>query len=479
MGNRWAERQAIWACASLVVVLGGALCTNVARAETYYVSASGGEDAAAGTSESSAWKSLARVSQVPLAPGDQVRLAGGDQFQGMLTLDARGVAERPVVLDSYGQGRATIDGAGQEAAVRLVNPAHVIVRNLELTNPEGPYGVYLTARNAGALGEVVLEELDIHSVYQPAWQAIANAPHDEKKYYGGINAQVLRGAEASWWTGLVIRRCKLHDLGTCGISIGSDYPLHAGRRTRRNFEPFPILGVRIEYNAIHDIARDGAIVRQCRDALVQSNQVARTGRVSVSNGLWFWDCEASSLRYNVGAECGAREQIDGAPFSIDYFCQDCSIEFNYSHDNEGPGLIAFGNQGTGQGTRIRGNVSYNDATADLKPGFAAVAMVSTLSDTVVEGNVIVAGPQTRRMLGHHDWQGLPREVTYRGNVFVGNGRAEVEAGVVAAARFDGNLFIDVPNLPAAAGPPAAAAGPAFVQALAKLQQAMHATAERP
>ena len=406
-----------------------------------------------------------------MGPDDVVLLRAGDRFPGMLHLNARGAEGQPLVVSSFGEGTAVIDGAGQEAAIRLVNPSHIAIRHLELVNSTGSYGIYLTAQDAGALGPVILEALEIHDVYRSAWQAVANAAHDEKKYFGAINARVLRGEEPSWWTGLVIRNCRIHNVGTCGISVGSDYPLHLTRRTRRNFEPFPILGVRLEGNTIHDVARDGAIIRQCRGATLQYNDVARTGLVSVSNGLWFWDCEDCALRFNVGYECGAREGVDGAPFSIDYFCQDCSIESNYSHDNEGPGVMAFGNQGTGQGTIIRGNVSYNDATSSaLRSGFAAVSMVSTISDATVAENVVIAGPGTQRLLGHHDWQGRPIAVVYRGNVFVGNGRAPVEPSVVDAGRFDGNLFIDVPNLPAEIEAQTNESGRAFAAALAKLRR---------
>src|SRR4051794_29493850 len=46
---------------------------------TYYVSAAG-SDSAMGTSPETPWRTLARVTSAPLAPGDQVLLRGGDGF---------------------------------------------------------------------------------------------------------------------------------------------------------------------------------------------------------------------------------------------------------------------------------------------------------------------------------------------------------------------------------------------------------------
>lgn len=420
-------------------------------AADYYLSDSKGDDSAPGTSPAQAWKSIARASQVRYEAGDRLLLRSGDHFSGSLQLGAEDRVLEGLTIDCYQDGDApTIDGQGADACIHLVNPSGVTVRSLALQNEKGKYGLRFTGRNAGRLGSVTIEDLAITKIYQAAWSAPEDAAHDEKKYYGGINAEVLRGSRPTWWEGVVIRDCTLHDLGTCGISIGSAYPLHEQRRARRRREPFPIKGVIIENNRFRNTARDGAIIRQCQGALLQHNEVTKTGRVSTSNGIWFWDCQDSVIRHNVGSRCGTRNRSDGSPFSIDYFSQGCVIEFNYSHDNEGPGFMAFGNHGTGTGSVIRGNLSYNDGTAEAKPGFGAVSMVSELKDTRVENNIVIAGPDTRVLMGHHDWQGLPEDVLYRGNLFVGNGKAEIESSVLQGGRFVENLVLNVPNLPSEA-----------------------------
>jgi len=57
--------------------------------------------------------SLERLSRISLQPGDTVLLRGGVIFQGPLQLPAgcAGHARHPIVITSYGQGRAVIDGA--------------------------------------------------------------------------------------------------------------------------------------------------------------------------------------------------------------------------------------------------------------------------------------------------------------------------------------------------------------------------------
>lgn len=441
-----------------------------ASGEDYYISTSTGDDLNVGTSTTAPWKSLKRASKATLAPGDRLLLRAGDRFSGTLQLRAQGSIGHEIVVSAYGSGsKPLIEGFDADACIHLHNPSHLVVKGLELTNPNGLYGIHVTAHGAGELGTVILEQLDIHDVYRRAWSYPEAPGHGEYKRYGGINVQVMRGNRPSWWKGLIIRNCEIHDLGTCGISVASAYPLHEKLRHEMQTESFPIRGLVIEDNIIRDIARDGAMVRQCVGAVIENNQVMRTGKTSISNGIWFWDCIDSVMRYNVGSECGVKGRADGAPFSIDGYCRDCRIEYNYCRDNEGPAFIVFGNDDSGTGSIVRGNVSFNDATVEAKPGFAVMTMVSRVNETVVEDNIVIAGPKTRSLMGHHDWQGVPTDVTYRGNIFVGNGRARVEESVLQGGQFDGNLFFNVPKLPFNTGAHGDDAGKAFVEAMLRIR----------
>lgn len=85
-----------------VAVLVSLLSAAPARAD-FYVSAAG-SDTAAGTSEATAWRTLARVEMEALTPGAIVRFRRGDVFVGSLTLTEDGTAASPIVLSTYGTG---------------------------------------------------------------------------------------------------------------------------------------------------------------------------------------------------------------------------------------------------------------------------------------------------------------------------------------------------------------------------------------
>ncbi len=73
---------------------------------SYHVDAETGDDAAAGTAPSTAWKSLSKVgaSQALLKPGDRVLFRKGQMFAGSLKIRASGREGRPILYGAYGEG---------------------------------------------------------------------------------------------------------------------------------------------------------------------------------------------------------------------------------------------------------------------------------------------------------------------------------------------------------------------------------------
>ena len=71
---------------------------------TYYVSPTG-NDSNSGTSPSSPWQSLAKVSSTDFAPGSQVLFqAGGNWYGQQLVPSSSGTSSDPITYGSYGSG---------------------------------------------------------------------------------------------------------------------------------------------------------------------------------------------------------------------------------------------------------------------------------------------------------------------------------------------------------------------------------------
>lgn len=82
-----------------------ALFSTGALAATYYVSPSG-SDSNNGTSQATAWRTIARVQQnsASFQPGDQILFQRGGTFPGHLTINSNGSVSQPIVIGAYGTG---------------------------------------------------------------------------------------------------------------------------------------------------------------------------------------------------------------------------------------------------------------------------------------------------------------------------------------------------------------------------------------
>ncbi|WP_246063826.1 right-handed parallel beta-helix repeat-containing protein [Nonomuraea longispora] len=84
---------------------------------TYYVDSRAGDDAAAGTSASTAWKTLDKA-VADLEPGDTVSVRRGSGFTGPLTLTSSGTKAKPITLTTHGSGaRPKITGSDDDCVV--------------------------------------------------------------------------------------------------------------------------------------------------------------------------------------------------------------------------------------------------------------------------------------------------------------------------------------------------------------------------
>src|SRR5262245_46635249 len=85
--------------------------TQASLPRFFFVDSELGRDSAPGTSTRWPWRSLNRVNQGSFRPGDTILFRAGQRFQGSLNFTARnfsGSADTPIIVTSYGDGRATI-----------------------------------------------------------------------------------------------------------------------------------------------------------------------------------------------------------------------------------------------------------------------------------------------------------------------------------------------------------------------------------
>ncbi|UCE73642.1 MAG: right-handed parallel beta-helix repeat-containing protein, partial [Methanomassiliicoccales archaeon] len=85
----------------------------------YYVNITGGDDSSLGTSEATAWKTIAKVNSQSFSPGDKILFKRGEVWREPLIIPSSGTAGSPITFGAYGNGnKPVINGANATNAWR-------------------------------------------------------------------------------------------------------------------------------------------------------------------------------------------------------------------------------------------------------------------------------------------------------------------------------------------------------------------------
>jgi hypothetical protein len=335
---------------------------------TFYVRPDGDDDAA-GDAWAFAWRSIARVNQEQLAPGDRVLFQAGSRFAGTLVLDARdaGSALAPIGIGSFGEGRATID-AGAGSAIRIGNTGGFAIEDLNLNggwDAETQSGsaddsAGIVAENTLGGGQRLrflrIRRLEI-SGFKAAGIRIAAAPEDDGKNAG--------------FEGVEISDSDVHDNGDVGIASSGPFT----RATGYSHRAFLIKGVRVYRNrglvAKTEHTGSGIMLADVDGALVESCTAYENGEFNDSDagggfGIWAWDSNAVVIQHSE-AYANHSQTADGGGFDLDGGVTNSVVQYNYSHDNHGAGfgVFQFAFARPAGGNVVRYNISQNDGMAFL------------------------------------------------------------------------------------------------------------------
>jgi len=388
---------------ALLVTLLMLVCASAARAETWHVDSEHGDDARSGLTAADAWKTLARISQADLKPGDTILLAAGSVWREPLLITRSGAEFAPITVAREGKGpRPRIDaGDVAENAVEIRNAEHVIVSGLEITNNgsgDGPRrGVFVNEVDFGVANAIILRDLYIHHVNGT----------NSRKDNGGIVFSALGPKVPTRFEGVTIERNIVWRVDRSGIAGISDQVSVA--------RWFPSRFVVIRDNYVEDVGGDGIVPRGTDGALIEHNIVRHAAMRAgdYSAGIWQWSTDNSLVQLNEAAFTNGI--LDGQGFDSDYNSRRTTFLYNYSHDNAGGFLLlcspvkrdAADNMGN-VGTVARFNVSYNDHERIFQIGGASQALIAD--------NIVHAPPdEPVQMVVATWWDGWSDGIELRGN----------------------------------------------------------------
>jgi hypothetical protein len=296
---------------------------DVAFGATYYVDCAAGADAASGTTATTAWRSVAKVSATTFQAGDVVLFRRGTRCTGMLWPKGSGTPASPIRLGAYDRGaRPIIEGGREQAAIKLFNQQAWEIENLETTGGE-PYGLYIGA-DAGRLKHFRIRNTVIRDV-----------GGEVRKKASGLVVVLATGSatlEDVVIDGVVAR----HTTQWAGVIV------QGATRTNR------VRDVAVRNTIVHDVFGDGIVLFQVENGLVEKSAAWLTGlqpvhTIGTPNGIWTWRCRTCTVQLTEGFFIDS-PGVDAGVYDIDWGNDDNIVQHNYGHDAQGYCVSVFGAQ---------------------------------------------------------------------------------------------------------------------------------------
>ncbi|GAB5453246.1 MAG: hypothetical protein Hals2KO_35740 [Halioglobus sp.] len=412
----------------------------IAQATDYFVSP-GGSDSNNGLTPTAAWQSLAPVNSLALQPGDRVFFEGGKRFAGTLLLDGAdaGEAAAPVVISSYGTGRATID-AGTGDGISIRDAAGIEVRELNVVG-DGPL------KNTGRGIWFYTEDPD-----GTRFDHIRINRVDVSGFRKGGLVVASDHASLPGYRDVRITHSRFFGNGETGIHFSGFYRTNRAALSHENVyiahcELFENAGDPTDLNS-H--TGSGIILNSTDGALIEFNRAHHNGGINSKNsggpiGIWAWHSNAVVMQYNISDHNRSGGGADGGGFDLDGGMTNSVMQYNYSYENEGAGylLAQFLFAAPFENNVIRYNVSYSDGD---EKGYGGIVLFTdyfeSIDDVEIYGNTIVTDSPSAEAVDV--FFGFYSNVNFRNNIFLtGEGTPLLRSAGDAlppGLRFHNNLY---------------------------------------
>jgi hypothetical protein len=383
-----------------------------AAAADYFVSPRG-EDRARG-SRNAPWRTVARVNLAQLKPGDRVLFEGGQVFSGRLAMGAAqsGAEKSPVVLTSYGKGRATIDGGNTEALV-IEGAAHVAVRSLEFQGAGRKTGSTTSGVVVRSSRHVEVEDVETRGFR--------------------TSGLYLDGAE-----NVRVVRLRAHLNGGAGMSSGGarSRNLHIAECLFENNPGDPTVRRNHSGNGIVIGHAQDVVIERC-EARYNGWDMPWTGNGPV--GIWAYRSDRVTIRFCLSHH-NRSTASDGGGFDLDGGMTNSVLEYNYSHSNFGSGYLIcqYKDAGLFANNAVRYNISQDDGLFDHNAGIFVWVGGAEMKSTLVHNNTVFNSKGSAVIIrGAKEYADQMPLLTFYNNIFVTQGP---QIAGSRHGRFAGNLY---------------------------------------
>lgn len=394
----------------------------------FYVDGIAGSNSNNGLSPATAWQTVAKVNaQTWLVPGTSVLFAGGQTFSGPLTPSNGLTAANPLVFGSYGFGDATING-GAGAGFLAQNMGGITVQDLIIT------GTNTLTNTAQGI------QFDNNQAGNTTISGISVLRCTVSGF--GLNGILVSGSNgSSGFSGVLIDSCTVHDCtgnsanghGSAGIlvmSIPGYGLLTLGRASHSSVTIQNCLAFNNPGKLDTNWTGSGIFIGETNNGLIQFCTAHDNGANITSGpgtvGIWTGDATNITIQfceaYNHHSGNG-----DGDGFDLDGGCQNCMIQYCYSHGNQGAGFQLY---------------TYDDPTILLDTGKVIRFCISQNDGANFPGGIQLGNDSTRAQAGDIYNNTVFNNLSASGCFGIGGLHASLMTGHVA-----NNIFYSTSNSP--------------------------------
>ncbi|MBN8885107.1 MAG: right-handed parallel beta-helix repeat-containing protein [Rudaea sp.] len=443
--------------------------TTAAEAATYYIDSVNGSDSAAGTSAATAWQTLAKVSATTFAAGDQILLHTDQRWAGQLHPKGSGAAGSPIVISSYGGGAMPIIDGGSLAtggAVYLYNQQYWTIQGLEVVNNSGVnnvgsasaqglsrYGIYVDNDSPLNGGQQTYRGITIQNNYVHDVNGCFACSDVNPQINGGI--VVAADPHSPLWHGtdnyedVVIANNLVEHVGRTGITFWD-----ASTGFYLSLDPSALSNnITIHGNRVYNVDSDGIVMVGAKNSIMDHNIVGNAGSVTVQGstepsavGLWPARVYNVLVEYNEVYGVLTSQGVDGEGYDIDLCAQYVTLQYNYSHDNQGGFLVMEGGLGTGINATVRYNLSVNDSWGNLTGVFTFAYGV--IPHTAIYNNTVyMAAGMSANLMNCEGWNctngyatNSYNPLSFQNNIIANFGTGNYQVPTGSGTTLNHNLF---------------------------------------
>lgn len=171
----------------------------------------------------------------------------------------------------------------------------------------------------------------------------------------------------------------------------------------------------IRGNEIRNVQRAGIVPLYTSGALVERNLVDTFQQTYAGYGCGIWCDRADGMVFQYNEVCNGKNTMDGMAFNLDDMTENGIIQYNYTHNNVGGGIMLHVRTNSyNRNNTVRYNLSVND-TAGFAAHQAVIVCVGEDANTKIEKAKVYNNTFVNNNVVHPVYQG--DEILFENNIF--------------------------------------------------------------